>query len=275
MCWIAFIFTVGMVLIQSLGSGYPSMDWFQAIGEGEGIRKLWSVLLSPTVLHMIELSIMITCFYVNRNFPAEYSITQEVGLNLLIAWLMNTGFDFLNTFKRGDQLGDAGCGVLFRVESIFDFARAYSFVLILHVISRNSFSYFPLPFTWIFNDLSKFIFEPICFDIFAKYLKEKEPSHLPHLEKIVKLYLKGFGGNKVPNRKQSFGSTSGTPVTATIANNEIDRSKGSATRDSNRDTFLECLQVLEPPFERYKKSKSFLRLYNRIKEFEEINEHLS
>jgi hypothetical protein len=48
--------------------------------------------------------------------------------------------------------------------------------------TRKCYGLFPLPFTWIFRDLSKFIFEPVCLRVFRKYLVEKERAKVQYLE---------------------------------------------------------------------------------------------
>ena len=51
---------------------------------------------------------------------------------------------------------------------------------------------FPLPFTWIFRDLSKFIFEPYCVKVFRNYLKQEESSKIEYLDEIMRIYLNSF-----------------------------------------------------------------------------------
>lgn len=60
--------------------------------------------------------------------------------------------------------------------SIGEVVRSCSFVISLYVLTRKSTEYFPFPFSWVFVDLTKFIFEPMCLQIFTKYLDKKEPK---------------------------------------------------------------------------------------------------
>ena len=44
--------------------------------------------------------------------------------------------------------------------------------------TRKCWAFFPLPFTWILKDFSKFIFEPLCVEVFKEYLEKKEPESI-------------------------------------------------------------------------------------------------
>jgi hypothetical protein len=68
--------------------------------------------------------------------------------------------------------------------------RAFTFVFFLFWFTRKCTDEFPLPFTWIFKDLSKFIFEPMCVQIFRRYLEEKEGGQIEFLEEIMQIYLR-------------------------------------------------------------------------------------
>jgi len=117
---------------------------------------------------------------------------------------------------------------------------------------------FPLPFTWIFRDLSKFIFEPYCVHVFRKYLKEKEKASLFHLDEIMRIYLNSF---KVDDKKHQDGSQIGTFF--------LNSSESTA-----KQIFLEHISRLQESFERFKKTEAFSALYLRVKEFEEISERV-
>ena len=73
-----------------------------------------------------------------------------------------------------------------------DILRMVAFYSTLLINTRKCSGLFPLPFTWIFRDLSKFIFEPMCVDVFRKYLMEKERDKLRYLEYLMQLYIKSF-----------------------------------------------------------------------------------
>ena len=65
---------------------------------------------------------------------------------------------------------------LFNLLSFCEIIRNSGFVLILFHVTKNSTETFPLPFLWVFKDLSKFIFEPVCLRVFMDYLEKKEPQ---------------------------------------------------------------------------------------------------
>lgn len=57
-----------------------------------------------------------------------------------------------------------------------DLLRTVGFMSVVWYLTRKSSEYFPLPFTWIFKDLSKFIFDTTCVRVFRDYLEAKEPN---------------------------------------------------------------------------------------------------
>jgi hypothetical protein len=66
---------------------------------------------------------------------------------------------------------------IWHYNTISDVFRCISFAIVLWYLTKKStMQYFPLPFTWIFKDLSKFIFEPTCIKVFQNYLQHEEPD---------------------------------------------------------------------------------------------------
>ena len=79
---------------------------------------------------------------------------------------------------------------IFDLKGFGDMLRAIIFVFFLYWYTRQSPDEFPLPFTWIFKDLSKFIFELVCVQVFRKYLEQKEGGQIEFLEEIMQIYLR-------------------------------------------------------------------------------------
>ena len=67
-----------------------------------------------------------------------------------------------------------------------------SFFVSLMYCTRKCYGLFPLPFTWIFRDFSKFIFEPLCLSVFRNYLYKVERDKCRYLDSIMQLYIKSF-----------------------------------------------------------------------------------
>lgn len=108
-----------------------------------------------------------------RNYPKEFAISREISLSFLINYLLNWYYALLVTSNHVTTEKHCLLG-LFTPKGLGDMCRAFTFVFFLFWFTRKSTDDFPLPFTWIFKDLSKFIFEPMCVQIFRKYLEEKE-----------------------------------------------------------------------------------------------------
>ena len=79
-----------------------------------------------------------------------------------------------------------------RIDGIVDLLRCLSFVAIIYFVTVNSFAFFPLPFVWVFEDFSKFIFEPQCVAVFIDYIKLKEPQKLNSIYRLMRLFVGEF-----------------------------------------------------------------------------------
>lgn len=105
---------------------------------------------------------------------------------------------------------------IYTVNGFGDILRALGFVLVLHFLTRHPHNMFPLPFTWIFKDLSKFILEPYCIKVFRRYLKEEESDKLEYLDEIMRIYLNSFRRSTTNSR---YGSTNQTSEVGTFLMN--------------------------------------------------------
>ena len=81
---------------------------------------------------------------------------------------------------------------IFTSNAFGDLLRLFAFFLSLMICTKKCYGLFPLPFTWIFRDLSKFIFEPVCVKVFRKYLEQKEKNKIQYLEQIMQMYISSF-----------------------------------------------------------------------------------
>ena len=113
---------------------------------------------------------------------------------------------------------------------------------------------FPLPFTWIFRDLSKFIFEPICVKIFRKYLEKEEKNKIEYLEQIMQIYIRSF-----QNSESSIKDKDISEIGTYLMNDE---------QQTSRAQFLDYIANLKPSFRRFKRTKAYQELYQKVKEFE-------
>lgn len=146
---------------------------------------------------------------------------------------------------------------IFSAKAVGDICRSLSFIATLYFVTINSSQMFPLPFTWIFRDLSKFIFEPMCVKVFRDYLKAKEKSKSEFLDEIMTIYL-----NPKDYKNKSIIAPS------SVGTGGVDITNESTTRQ----LFMEYINQLQPSFMRFKQTVAYKALYLRVKEFEAISE---
>lgn len=244
---------------------------------------MFSRIVNSTVsLHIVECSIMFFSSYIHRNFPKEFSLSSELALNLVAGWFINTMIDYSNAYKDTNEILECFFGV-FRRSFVIDVLRCVFFIVIIYVTTISAFSYFPLPYTWVFEDFSKFIFEPQCVRVFLHYLKVKEPEKLNTMNKLMKLYVTEFDKKRDSHVSRIISHATSplmtTPtrggVTGEYSQTLLFQSslKPETTDIASRVQFLEIMQQMEPSFKRYKKTKSFAALYTKMKNFEDITEH--
>lgn len=155
---------------------------------------------------------------------------------------------------------------IFTLNGMGDILRALAYLGSLIYCTRKCYGLFPLPFTWIFRDLSKFIFEPLCVKVFRKYLNEKEEGKSEYLEEIMRIYLRSFKegeSHRTSNNPQLDGGESGVGTYLM-----------KPTETTSKQQFLEYINRLQPSFERFKKTVAYKALYKKVKEFEQISERV-
>lgn len=141
-----------------------------------------------------------------------------------------------------------------------DILRTISFFVALMSCTRKCSGLFPLPFTWIFRDLSKFLFEPVCVKVFRHYLLEKEKDKIEYLEQIMELYLSSFR-----EIEQDFEDADQMGLGTFLM---------KPTETTQKQLFLENIEKLQPSFDRFKKTVSYKALYKKVQEFEQISERV-
>ena len=278
--WLPICFLIFWLCNVPILTGYPSLDWY---GSENSLFVRWFV--STSSLHAAEILIMIFSYYIHRNFPKEFSLSKELLLNLVTGWVINHIIDFSNAFRSNSNISRCVFQVLHGDAGI-DILRCLMFLIIIYATTISSFTYFPLPFTWVFEDFSKFIFEPKCVRVFIKYLNTKEPNKKVVMDKLMKLYIIEFDKSRPSTSsdliRKSRTNSSRTPM----KNPSIDRItsgtygtmfQGSLKADLpeifNRVQFLDLMNDLELSFKRFKKTHSFVALYTKLKTFEDITEH--
>lgn len=146
---------------------------------------------------------------------------------------------------------------VFTANGMMEIIRAVVFIIIVKICTKDYYNLFPLPFTWVFNDFSKFVFEPMCIPVFCKYLQEIEPESSGYLEQLMKLYL------------TSYKTTKKTADGFEELNGELLRNDSTS-----KHAFDVYLQKLYPSYKRFQETTAYLILYNRVREFEEITEKI-
>lgn len=147
---------------------FDSFDWFDP-------SYLFSYkYFNQTLFHIVEASILLFCYSKHRHYPKEFNITQEIFWATLLNWIFNNHLELSPHLIENDA---GGCvfGVI-HFKAFSDCIKALGFVIVLWYLTNKSDNYFPLPFTWIFKDLSKFIFEQTCIKVYRDYLIKKEPE---------------------------------------------------------------------------------------------------
>lgn len=159
-----------MFMFMNFWTGYPALDRYKEGGSS------WYAIINLTTLEMLELLVLLGCFYTVRNYPKEFMVKQELLFTLVVNFILSQLAQ--NTYANpgfSSSLSQCYFGAFTGIFTL-SMLRLVLFVGYLTYISRNCFFYFPLPFAWIFKDLSKFVFEPYCIRIFEAYLNVKEPN---------------------------------------------------------------------------------------------------
>lgn len=281
--WLFFCFGAILYFIplQRLVSGYPSLDWYPESNTNDKRRNHLAKLLTASDLHVLELWVMLFSYYIHRHFPEEFSLTFEIRANIVLNWAINWGLNLIYGFRETYEPDLCLLGLW--SNGLVDMLRCITLVGILYWVSSSKSQNFPLPHSWIFQDLSKFIFEPRCMEYFIKYIREKESSkNFERVNKLMNLYLSDFDSynnsstfldisinNDRPSAMSSTKSLRSTYETGFRVVSKTD------ITNSNRQLFLDLLDDLQHCYERYSKTRSFKQLLKKISEFEAITENCS
>lgn len=271
MIWLPTCFVVFFTAEIPLMTGYSSLDWYSS-----DPPILVRALVTATTLHVFEICIMFFSFYIHRVFPKEFSLTRELVLNLMAGWVTNTLVNVFNAFRSQRKIPRCEFDTI-HGDFAIDLLRATLLIVIIYITTISSFTYFPLPYTWVFEDFSKFLFEPQCVRVFLNYLKVKEPSKLSIAHKLMKLYVTEFDRVST-NSKTRSNSNNSTRRFQSLANEQTytmfqSTGKTESVDVASRLQFLDLLGQLEGSFRRYRRTKSFMALFTRLKNFEDITEH--
>lgn len=142
-------------------------------------------------------------------------------------------------------------------KGLTDLLRALIFVVSLAWYTRKTYALFPLPFTWIFRDLSKFIFDPTCVSLFRKYLQEKEPKSCEHLDQIMRIYLRSFNQSQKASKRNLSSIFSQNDDDGKYANGTW---LGNESKTATKRIFEEYIIRLQPCFDRFKETNSYKAL---------------
>ena len=281
--WLFFCF--GGILywrsLQRLVSGYPSLDWFAETTSSEKGSNYLAKLLTASDLHVLELMVMLFSFYIHRHFPEEFTLTFEIKANIVVAWAITWGLNLIYGFRESYEPDLCLLGLW--SNGLVDMVRCVTLVGILYWVSSSKFQNFPLPYSWVFEDLSKFVFEPRCMEYFIKYIREKESSkNFDRVNRLMNLYVTDFESYtnssalldvSINNdRPSSMSTTRSLPSTYETGFRLV--SKTDVT-NSNRQLFLDLLVELQPCYERYTATRSFKQLVTNVREFEAITQNCS
>jgi hypothetical protein len=160
----------GMLIIFAGGyyTTYESLDWYEPSAVS-GYK-----FLNQTYYHIFEALILLFCYAKYRHYPREFNITQEIFWATVLNYVFNNHSEFMSMVDSSYK-NNCVFGVI-HSRALSDCIKALGFVIVLWYLTNKSDNYFPLPFTWIFKDLSKFIFEQTCLKVFRDYILKKEPD---------------------------------------------------------------------------------------------------
>lgn len=263
--------------MQRLVTGYPSLDWYGKNEKSQELSTFVTKSLLGSDLRILELLVMLFSFYIHRHFPEEFTLRLEIKVNIIVAWIIDWVVNVVYGIRETTEPDLCLLGLW--SNSFIDLFRCFTLIGILYWVSASNFQNFPLPFSWVFEDFSKFVFEPRCMGLFLKYVKEKESSRtFEKVNKLMNLFLWDFEtfvntSNMLDvsinnDRPSSMSSTSQIPPTVVESGFKI-VSKMDIT-NSNRQAFMDLLFELEPCYERYKLTRSYKVLKTKVEEFEAI-----
>lgn len=251
----SIIFVIDVIISDTYYTMYRSLDWYEP-----KVVDAYN-FMNQTYFHILEAIVLLLCYIKHRHYPKEFNITQEILWATLLNYLFNNHFEYLTMVDGGR---DNGCVFgLIHFSALSDCVKALGFVIVLWYLTNKSDNYFPLPFTWIFKDLSKFIFEQNCLRVFRDYLMKKEPQEVVHLDRIMRIYLQTTISNI--GERDSIGKERNSTVGTYLLN---------TSETTAKQQLVDSLNKLRPSFSRFKKTVSFTALYQRVKEYEEISQKI-
>lgn len=130
-------------------------------------------IINFTYMRVLENFVLLACSWLHRNYPPELNISLEINYVMWSNWAISTYFEILNRLPRGRT---ACIGGMFNLVSFGEMVRSCTFIGFMFSLTYNATTDFPLPFVWVFSDLSKFIFEPMCLKVFMNYLAKRDPE---------------------------------------------------------------------------------------------------
>lgn len=168
---------------------------------------------------------------------------------------------------------------LFNMMSLGEVIRSSAFIITLYVLTYNYTDKYPIPFLWIFKDLSKFIYEPTCLETFMNYLELKEQKssrRLPDLiilNKMIFLYLESFKDNETVPDDENVKQISAEKLRESLKKSRSILISGLENQNK-KEKYLEYMRRLEPSFQRFKKTNAFKFLKEQIIKGEKISENI-
>jgi len=191
--------------------------------------------------------------------PRIFGIPQELFAALvtriIIGWI-------LEGIIVGEYIGKYECFLgIFTVSGLRDMAKAFSFMITQLIITNQASPFFPFPYTWILNDFWRFIQEPICVKVFWRYIYDKEPQQLQNLDDLMQGHILRYAKFQVTSQD---GSAIDNYLHQRL---NID----SQSAGSKMGSYLLHDSLLKS-YDKFKTTRGFHRLYQKLKEFEDICE---
>jgi len=196
-------------------------------------------------------------------YPKEFKVVQEVFIAFILNWILTWHYALFVNLK--DSFGLRCIGGIFSQAGIGEIMRSSSFILTLSILTWSPKSILPFPHTWIFKDLNKLMQEPICFEIFSKYIEEKEPSLSRDLEDFMKAYMSYF---QCPLEERDDLVTHSSSTGSYL----LPLDKSTINPNQIQDVCNDSLRRLKIGYDRFKQTVAYEKLLMKIQEFEEISE---
>ena len=116
----------------------------------------------------------------------------------------------------------------------------------------------------------------MCVEVFRKYLQQEEKDKCEYLDQIMRIYLRSFNQPEKQSRRNLSSIFENTDAISGKDSHVFGRGTwlGNESKTATKRIFEEYIERLQPSFQRFKQTHSFMALWKKVKEFEKISERV-